>query len=58
MQDPDRLLQIWVEHFGKLAESRLGDSSDGVDRREKMKMLELQSHVNEECLLDVFFTAE
>ena len=58
VQDPDRLLQILVEHFRKLAESRLGDSSDGGDRREKMKMLELRSHMNEEYLLDVPFTAE
>ena len=24
VQDPESLLQIWTEHFGKLAESRLG----------------------------------
>ena len=58
VQDPDRLLQIWVECFGRLAELRLGESSDGVDRRENMKMLELQSHMNEEYLLDVPFTAQ
>ena len=58
MQDPEYLLKIWAEHFGKLAESRLGDISDGAEQREKMSELELQSHKNEEYLLDVPFTTE
>ena len=58
VQDPDCLLKIWAEHFGKLAESRLSDISDGVEQREKMSELEFQSHKNEEYLLDVPFTAE
>ena len=58
VQDPDSLLQIWAEHFEKLAESRLGDTFDGANRREKVRMLESQSLMNEEYLLDVPFTAE
>ena len=58
IQDPERLLQIRVGHFGKLAESRLGEVPDGVEQSEKMEMLESQSHMNEEYLFDVAFTAE
>ena len=58
MQDADSLLEIWAEHFGKLTESRLGDTFDGANQREKMRMLESQSLMNEEYLLDAPFTAE
>ena len=39
-------------------QSRLGEVPNGVERREKVEMLESQSHMNEENLLDVLFTAE
>ena len=51
VQDPDCLLKIWAEHFGKLAESRLGDISDGAEQREKMSELELQSHKNDKIFV-------
>ena len=31
IQDPERLSQIWADHFGKLAVSRLGEVPDGVE---------------------------
>jgi len=39
VQDPKGLLEIWADHFGKLAESRLGGVSDGNKQRERTEML-------------------
>ena len=54
VHDSEMLLTIWVDHFQKLAESQLRDTPTN----EKMKFLEMQSHMNEEFLLDTSFTAE
>ena len=58
VQDPEVLLKVWVEHFQKLGESRLGATTDACQRKRKVESLEAQSHSNEEFLLDVPFTAE
>ena len=59
MQDPERLLKIWANHFRVLAESSLsygqGNSDEWV---EKIKRLEALSYENEEYLLDVPFTSD
>ena len=58
IQDPETLLKVWAEHFQKLSESRLGDTPDMISWKDKMRLLEVQSCMNEEFLLDVPFTAE
>ena len=47
-----------VSHFQKLEESRLDYTDRGKDLQEKIKVLENQSHQNEEFLLDVPFKAD
>ena len=51
-------MKIWVDHFQRLPESRLGDTAKGLEQQEKIKVFESQLHENEEFLLDVPFTAE
>ena len=58
MQDPECLLKHCVGHFKKLAELRLGDTQDGAEQKEKIRILDLQSYMNEEFLLDVPFTTK
>ena len=58
IQDPETLLAVWVEHFQKQGELRLGDTPEMFSWIDKMQLLEIQSHKNEEFLLDVPFTAE
>ena len=58
VQDPETLLKVCVSHFRKLAELRLDETDKGKDLQEKIKVLENQSHQNEEFLLDVPFTAD
>ena len=58
VQDPEMLLKVWAEHFKMLGESKLGDASNSSERMSKVDSLEMQSHNNEEFLLDVPFSAE
>ena len=45
-------MNVWVSHFQKLAEDKTDKGNDQI------KMLENQSHQNEELLVDVPFTAD
>ena len=58
VQDPEVLLKVWAEHFQKLGESMLGATTDACQWKRKVESLESQSHLNEEFLLDVPFTAK
>ena len=58
VQDPEMLLKVWAEHFKMLGESKLGDPPYSSERMSKVDSLEMQSHNNEEFLLDVPFSAE
>jgi len=59
VQEPERLLEAWANHFRALAESRLNGSSDAQGMwLEKIRQFEASSHRNEEYLLDVPFTTE
>ena len=58
VQDPETLLQVWVEHFQKLAKSRVESIPDLCELKRRVEILESQSHVNEEMLLDVPFTVD
>ena len=56
VQNTERLLKVWADHFRVLSESRLGVSHGSYD--EKIRKLEAASYGNEEHLLDVPFTSE
>ena len=58
VQDPEILLQVWVEHFQKLMRSRAEHIQDLCELKQKVEEMETLSHGNEEFLLDVPFTAE
>ena len=59
VQDPERLLKVWANHFRVLAESSLSDGHGNSDEWvEKIKRLEALSYENEEYLLDVPFTSD
>jgi len=58
VQDPEKPLSIWVQHFQNLGESRLGHTTDSHERTKKVESLEMQSHMTEEFLLDAPFSAE
>ena len=58
VQDPERLLKVWANHFRVLAESSLSDGQGNSDEWvEKIKRLDALSYENEEYLLDVPFTS-
>ena len=56
VQDTERLLKVWANHFLVLSESRLGVNHGSYD--EKIRKLEATSYGNEEHLLDVPFTSK
>ena len=58
MQDPEILLRVWAEHFQKLGETKLGDSLDACEQKKRVEIMEKQSYLNEEFLLDDPFSAE
>ena len=58
VQDPEALLKVWTDHFKALGESKLEDAPDSSERKSNVDALEMQSHGNEEFLLDVPFSAE
>ena len=59
VQDLERLLKVWANHFQVLAESNLSDGEGNSDEWvEKIKRLEALSYENEEYLLDVPFTSD
>ena len=58
VQDPEVLLQMWVEHFQKLMKSRVESVPDLSELKQKVEAIETLSHENEEFLMDVPFTAE
>ena len=48
MQDHEILLNVWVEHFQKLAKSKLGDTPEMLSWKDRMRLLEVQSQKNED----------
>ena len=58
MQDPEVLLQVWVEHFQKVMKSRVESVPDLSELKQKVEAMETLFHENEEFLLDVPFIAE
>ena len=54
----EALLNLWVQHFGKLAKSKVNDSDGLQDLSGKMDMLVARSVNNEEFVLDVPFSSE
>ena len=59
MEEDEKLLKVWANHFRVLAESSLSDGQGNSDEWvEKIKRLEALSYENEEYLLDVPFTSD
>jgi len=58
VQDPEAVLQVWVEHFQKLMKSRVESTHGLCELKQKVEAMETLSHENEELLLDMPFTAE
>ena len=52
---PEALLNLWVQHFGKLAKSKVNDSDALQDLSGKMDILAARSVNNEEFVLDIPF---
>ena len=48
VQDPEILLQVWVEHFQKLMKSRAEHTQDLCELKQKVEEMETLSHGNED----------
>lgn len=58
VQDPEALLHVWVQHFQKLSKSKEESTPGLCGLRKMVELLETQSHMHEELLLDEPFMVD
>ncbi len=58
MNEPEALLDVWAQHFGKLTKSNVNESDGLKVLQQKMDTLASESVSNEEYVLDVPFSDE
>ncbi len=58
MNEPEALLDVWAQHFGKLTKSKVNESDGLKVPQQKMDTLASESVSNEEYVLDVPFSDE
>ncbi len=53
MNEPEALLEVWAQHFGKLTKSKVNESEGLIVLQQKMDTLASESVSNEEYALNV-----